>query len=333
MNRPTIYLLIDGNNLEHRLYRVINDQQLFRDIGSYLHNYKEIVIELFLDHYKGKLPQIDRLFVRPARHEGGSDPEIIERARQHAERGDQTVVVTEDTDLRSRVEPYCEIILWPDQFVACPSARNPTFVPPSIFEHYRVKQQTREKIISQKDLNWLINLSNSSNESKATLHLHEIERNKNFDKKFIPFLAEINGTMDQNFYRILSRQLSRMNDFPVYHIRLQSWNAKRGIYFILNSFCSQHFPDALEFWTNIDGQKFTLDKLEKLTALLIKTCGSEDKFCTQGSILDRARRAILCSNGYSMDLEKLAIKTHVLPSQLRKIIRMYGGSWISTSKK
>jgi hypothetical protein len=117
---------------------------------------------------------------------------------------------------------------------------------------------------------------------------------------------------------------------PYYFLNLDNEPVLEGARFLRGAFCTAHRAAYSDLINAFDPSMMNRADLRALAGLLLDACGAEDDFTRRGSLMDRARQALLLAGDEPLSLRALAQTTEVAQSRLRQKIRAKGRGWIVT---
>ncbi len=113
-----------------------------------------------------------------------------------------------------------------------------------------------------------------------------------------------------------------------YVLSFSTWPVRQGMRFLLGACCPLHRPMIQSLLDVFDPADFQERDMRALAALLLDSCGDEPDFLGRGSLMDRARLALLQARGQPLTLEEIARVTRLHLPELRRKMNRAIDRWV-----
>jgi hypothetical protein len=330
--------VIDGNNLAHIAYNLPDnqkidaqiDRRLIDDLARWFTGHP-LTLELCLDGSPEQvdLPQGMRIFIRE--HPGKADDEILGRFRLHRHHNRPCLVITNDEYLQHEVEDEGGQTLASYHFVHLPSTTRPVFTDLHDLQ-VALKSPVRKRQKPRPPEPERIPYPVSTLSTVQPVNPSRNKKQKPAPASRLDFPASRETGEPASLPEIAPVALPSPIQEPApaeqhYRLTIQEWPLKRGLKFLQESFCQEHYPqDLLASVTPEDARS---QDLVELASLLVQSCGSEPGFIQRGSIMDRIRLALLAAGEGGLTLNELDASLGKNAPGLRHILREKGKGWIA----
>lgn len=321
-----VFVLIDGNNLAHALYRLPprakvtpqHDALLVRQLCDWLARQPDgVQVELCLDRRKPLDSECPAMRVIPIQSGHNADDELALRARLHALHHGPCWVITVDGELRERVREYRLRSITVYDFILSVNPTKPVFadVPGDlprgclpeddvpVFKAPLLAPQTPTKPVWQ-------------NRNAA-----EIER----------IIAEMLARRKQEHAPALPPNMP-ITLFPniasetVVGLSILTWPVKPALKFLRTSYCPRHFQHVQPLYES--SLQHRPEDLTLLVDMFREDCGVEEDLISRGgSLADKVRLALLSSESMQLSFEEIAVLTGSPVGAIKNKVKQLDGSW------
>jgi hypothetical protein len=332
-------VIIDGNNLEHYLYRLGPgklipfelDVQLVQALSYWANSQdREIEVELCLDPRREIASGKEPVMVFAADPGSKADGMIVGKVSHRVYTQDSCLVITSDEELRMRVAefqvrciPVREFVLSahtnPPKFARLPAKIPRGIMPPASTQPAPQNlRPPKPQFIPTKDRDGL----------KQRGGTHSIDE---YDRLVAQTLASRNPSTAEadleNGTETTSKPPDRQ-EIQILRLTLHTWPVQQGAKFLQESFCPEHFAGVADLF--LKDVPFKSADLPFLANLLFEHCANEADFISRGgSLMDRLRLALLKSAGMSLTFSEAAQATGDNLSNLRHKARQNAGRWVA----
>jgi len=345
-----IYLIVDGDNLAHDLYHIPKGADITPELDLRLmaalkrwqgHQSRPIRIDLCLDPRRVPLKVEAPDVVYIAEPGMKADDRIIDKVVSRVSQSQPCVVITDDNDLAARVGEFGVMAIRADQFIVMANPSNPIFsdLPDEIpggFIRDLSTGDRQSKTSPQNDaLNHKLNKKDNSQDEINQL----MERTLGLRQLGIGSNGQQSGGAETQPPRIDPEALTRLTmaaaEFTaeskgekcIFHLTLKTWPLEKGVKFLRESFCKEHFDQVAPLFENVGN--LVPGDLFALAALLAESCAREPDFVSRGgSLMDRVRLALLQAPGYYLTLEELVLLAGAHKSDIKRKARSSGANWL-----
>ena len=331
--------MIDGNNLAHIAYNLPDnhkidaqiDGRLIADLARWATGHP-LTLELCLDGSPGliDIPRGMRVFIRE--HPGKADDRMLERFRLHRHFNQACLVITNDEDILSKVEEEGGQTLISHHFVHLPSANRPVFADVHDMQaalkrpaRKRQKRRPPEQDWNPYPVSSLLDLRPANPIRAKKPEPAPVTKTAVAQPRSEPgepaVMAEIQVVAEP-----ASTNLPSPAE-PHYRLTIQEWPLKRGLKFLRESFCQEHYPH--ELLASVTPEDVRSQDLVQLANLLAQSCRAEPGFIPRGSIMDRVRLALLAAGEGGLTLAELEASLGKKAPGLRRTLSEKGKGWVT----
>ena len=332
-------VIIDGNNLEHYLYRIGPgrlipfelDVQLVQALSDWANTQnREIEVELCLDPRRETASGKEPVMAFAADPGSKADGMIVGKVSHRVYTHDSCLVVTSDEELRMRVAEFQVRCISVREFVLSAHSNPPTFAPlpakiPKGVMPVSAAQPAPHNLRPPKPL---FTQTKDHDGLKQRGGAHPIDE---YDRLVAQTLASRNLDVTEDDPENRDGSISNPPDrqqVKMLRLTLHTWPVQQGAKFLQESFCPEHFASVADLF--LKDVPFKPADLPFLANLLFEHCGAEADFISRGGcLMDRLRLALLKTAGLSLTFPEASQATGDSLSNLRNKARQNAGRWVA----
>lgn len=359
ISQPSVFLLIDGNNLAHFLYTNLSpgqkmtpadSQRLVSHMAAYAQTHSRAVeIELCLDRSPGEWDSLpSNLHIFSAEYPQTGDDLLLGRLWFHHMGSHTCIVITNDEAVLEEVNETGAASLRVYDFVRRPGLVSPVFqspdeLPVKAASNAERKLETPHHLSLSTSIYFRI-IAEDSQEQKTARSRSDflthipVENPINLPSPAPscekPAKEEIREEAMAIHPPILdnlietSHPVAEDGEGPYYALIFENWPVAEGIRFLLNSFCPAHQDKYRDLMSSFSTESLRPADLRALGELLLHACGNEPGFAQHGSLMTRVRLALLQARGEPLSIQELAARTGLKVRGLRGRIRQKARPWL-----